>query len=131
METTTSLEMILPGYMQRELDQQRSRMHGIAKLAAQALNEESEIYNYAFFKTVSTIATMDFWDRAYKGEIDNPKMTAWMNQCKKSYLAEMEKIPQETCEKIVRILDEPSLEPISDMGFLDDVVAVFRRRLTG
>ena len=70
-----------------------------------------------------------FKERAHKHE--QKKMAAWMNQCKKSYLAEMEKIPQETCEKIVRILDESSLETISDMGFLDDVVAVFRRRLTG
>ena len=131
MKQMADLQFAFPAYMQREVAQQRNRMNRIAQLTINALDEESEIYSYAVYKTLSTVGTMAFLKKASISYRKNSELQAWIEQCINSYLAEMEKIPQEACEKILQVLQDVTPDTVSDVGLLEEVMAVFSRRLTG
>jgi hypothetical protein len=121
----------LPAYMEKELNNQRDRMSRIAQLAMQALDEESEIYRNTVSKTISTIEAMNLMKQNSKSNGGNPEFEAWVDKCIQGYLADMEKIPQESCEKIINYFQGLSHELHDYGGFFDEVLAIISGRLSG
>ena len=129
MNQITKRDLELPEDMRIMLDQQLTRMQGITELTAQALEEESEIYRYAVFKTLSTISLLDFWRKAAISSGAGPEIEAWFDQCIRDYLYHMGRIPEEAGEKIFRVLEAISPESLDDIELLENAVTDFRRRL--
>jgi hypothetical protein len=121
----------LPAYMNKELNNQRDRISRIAQLAMQALDEESEVYRYTVLKTISTIEAMTLLKKNSKSNGENAEFDAWVDGCIKGYLADMEKIPQESCEKIIKYFQGLSHEIHDYGGFFDEVLAIISGRLSG
>lgn len=103
-EKTKSLKD-LPPHITTMIEQDSVRMHQITMLTRQALDGESNIYNFAVFKTLSTVANINLWKQMSKFGDENPEAEAWFENCMKNYLSEMEKLPQIASEKITRILE--------------------------
>lgn len=110
MSNKSNPVQVLPPHIRTMIDQDNGRMHQITWLTRQALDGESNIYSFAVYKTLSTVAAINLWKKTSKIGEANPEMEAWFERCMQNYLAEMEKLPQTACGKITRIIEEGSLK---------------------
>ena len=121
----------LPAHLQRELNRQRNHMTRIAELAVQAMDEESNVYSYAVYKTISSLSTANLWKKAAKADgMHTKEIEECCREITENYMKEMTRIPQGACEKIVQTLEQISPES-EDGGFISEVLDLFNRRLKG
>lgn len=108
-EITKSLQ-VLPPHIRTMINHDNRRLKQITWLTRQALEGESNIYSFAVFKTLSTVAAINLWKQTSKIGEANPEMKDWFEKCLQDYLADMEKLPQIASAKITQIIEGASLE---------------------
>lgn len=119
----------LPAPVRKQVALQRKQMQYIAQVAAQALDEESSIYSYSVYKTLTTLTSAMMWKKASAGSEMTPEMEAWFDQLTKDYMTEMARIPHDACSRILQVLQELSLEDLGDVGLLEELRIALVRRL--
>lgn len=123
-------QLQIPGPVRRELNKQRDHMSYIARLAIEALDEQSQIFGYSVFKVITTMNAISVIKQTSKANGMTPEIEIAIHQMSKQYLQMMEQIPTDACNKIVRVLQDVPQNP-SGGGFLQDVLDSFIRRLPG
>jgi len=120
----------LPNHIIRELDRQREHMSHIARLAIEALDEQSQIFSYSVFKVISTMNTVSVIKEVSKANGMTPEIKATIHQMSKQYLQMMELIPSYACSKIVQVLKDVPRVPTNN-GLIQNVLDNFTRLLPG
>ena len=120
----------LPAHLQRELDRQRNHMTRIAQLTVQALDEESNLYSYAVYKTISSLSTTNLLKKAAKADgLPTKEIEEYYREITENFMKEMTRIPQEACEKIIQMLQNIPTEP-EDGGLIEEALDIFNRLIT-
>ena len=118
----------LPVIKQWQLEKQSDHMNYIAKLAIEALGEQSNVYSYTVFEVLKTMNTIMALKQAFSVNGMTPETEAMLQNLTRNYLHAMEQIPQEACEMILQVLQGASL-PADDGGFIGSLIEAFVNRL--
>jgi len=118
----------IPPQFQRHLGQQFAQIDYYHQLALQAMNAESDLYGYAVWKVVSSVAAATQLKKVFTANSTNPKVDAWFQEFTQAYMDEVAQVPKRVCGRILLILEATPPAP-NDSGLLDELIAVFRRHL--
>ena len=119
----------LPVIKQWQLDKHIDHMNYIAKLAFEALGEQSNVYTYTVFEVLRTMNTVVALKQAFSVNGMTPETEAMLENLTNNYLRSMEQIPQEACGMILQALKSASLPP-DDGGLIGAVIDAFVHRLS-
>ena len=117
----------LPVVNRWQLSKNSNHMDYIAKLAIEALGEQSNVYCYTVFEVLKTMNTIVALKQAFSLGSLTPETEAMLQNLTQNYLQEMQKIPQEACEMIIQVLKKASASP-NDKGLLGAVIDAFMNR---
>ncbi len=102
-------------------------MDYIAKLAIDALGEQSNVYCFTVFEVLRTMNTIVALKQAFPLNGMTPKTEAMLESLTQNYLQAMERIPQEACGMILQVLEKASAPP-NDGGLLNALIDAFTHR---
>jgi hypothetical protein len=103
-------------------------MEHITQVAIQALDEQSKIHCYSFYKVLSSMAIISQFKKAFSTGEDSPELDTYHTQLIQNYLKTMEQVPEDACNEIILELRRVSSEP-TDIGLIEELRSIFIRRL--
>ena len=103
-------------------------MNYYARLAIEALGEQSHVYRYCLFEVFTTVENTKRLKEAYFGDDVPTEAEALVQNLTNNYLQAMEQIPIEACNKILHVLQGAPALP-DDGGLLEAFIEAFFDRL--
>ena len=125
MMTPYQPQVPMPRQLRQHLKRQSAHTDYYHHLAIQALDAESNLYSYAVWKVVSSVATATRLKGFFAPGGRHPELDAWFQEFTQTYMDEVAQVPKRVCHEILLIL-EATPPPPNDGGLLQELIAVFR-----